>query len=118
MEYAVVFLPLVGAILSYFGKFFGNLFSQIFSSLLVSISAILSIIIFYNGYTNNIYGNYQIFEWISSGEFKANWSILIDPLFLDPKCIKCIEKISDIKKKIKKINEILLKSIIKFELLF
>ncbi len=80
MEYAVVFLPLIGAILSYFGKFFGNLFSQIFSSLLVSISAILSIIIFYNGYTNNIYGNYQIFEWISSGEFKANWSILIDPL--------------------------------------
>ncbi len=80
MEYAVVFLPLVGAILSYFGKFFGNLFSQIFSCLLVSISAILSIIIFYNGYTNNIYGNYQIFEWISSGEFNANWSILIDPL--------------------------------------
>ena len=42
----------------------------------------------------------------------------IELLFLDPKCIKWIEKISDIKKKIKKINEILLKSIIKFELLF
>ena len=80
MEYAVIFLPLIGAIISYFGKFLGNLFSQIFSSLLVTISAVLSIIIFYNGYFNNIYGNYKIFEWINSGQFKADWSILIDPL--------------------------------------
>ena len=43
-------------------------------------SAVLSIIIFYNGYFNNIYGNYKIFEWINSGQFKADWSILIDPL--------------------------------------
>ena len=80
MEYAVIFLPLIGAIISYFGKFLGNLFSQIFSSLLVTISAVLSIIIFYNGYFNNIYGNYKIFEWISSGGFKADWSFLIDTL--------------------------------------
>ena len=29
---------------------------------------------------NNIYGNYKIFEWITSGDFIANWSINIDPL--------------------------------------
>ena len=32
------------------------------------------------GVQNNIYGNYIIFEWISSGGFTANWSINIDPL--------------------------------------
>ena len=80
MEYLIVFLPLVGSILCYFGKPLGNIFPQIFSSLLVTISGILSLIVFYNGLTKGIYGNYLIFEWISSGNFKSNWSINIDPL--------------------------------------
>ena len=28
----------------------------------------------------DVYGNYLIFEWISSGSFTANWSINVDPL--------------------------------------
>ena len=80
MEYAVIFLPLVGSIITYFAKTLGNIFSQVFSSLLVSISAILSFYIFYEGIINNDYGNYLIFEWINSGDFKVNWSINIDPL--------------------------------------
>ncbi len=80
MEYAAIFLPLIGSIISYFAKIIGNLFSQIFSSLLVTISAIISIYIFYEGIVNNNYGNYLIFEWINSGNFKVNWSINIDPL--------------------------------------
>ena len=40
----------------------------------------ISIFIFFDGITNNNYGNYLIFEWISSGNFIANWSINIDPL--------------------------------------
>ncbi len=80
MEYAVIFLPLAGSILSYFGRSLGNLFSQLISCLFVSISAFLSIAIFYNGYVNDIYGNYIIFNWISSGSFDVNWSINIDPL--------------------------------------
>ena len=55
-------------------------FSEIFTSLFVSISAILSINSFLMVFKNNIYGNYKIFEWISSGNFVANWSINIDPL--------------------------------------
>ena len=39
-----------------------------------------SIIVFWNGIQNDTYGNYKIFEWISSGGFTANWSIKIDPL--------------------------------------
>jgi len=80
MEYAAIFLPLIGSIVSYFGKRLGNLFSQIFSCLMVTISAILSFFIFYDGIINDNYGNYLIFEWINSGNLNVNWSIKIDPL--------------------------------------
>ena len=80
MEYTVIFLPLIGAIIGYLGGSLIKYFSEIVTSLLVSISAVLSILLFWNGIQNNTYGNYKIFEWISSGNFIANWSINIDPL--------------------------------------
>ena len=80
MEYAVIFLPLIGSFIAYFGKKIGSLFSQIFSCLMVSIAAGISFFIFYDGLINGNYGNYLIFEWINSGDLKVNWSILIDPL--------------------------------------
>ena len=80
MEYTVIFLPLIGAIIGYLGGSLIKYFSEIATSLLVSISAVLSILLFWNGIQNNTYGNYKIFEWISSGNFIANWSINIDPL--------------------------------------
>ena len=80
MEYTVIFLPLIGAIIGYLGGSIIKYFSEIVTSLLVSISAVLSILLFWNGIQNNTYGNYKIFEWISSGNFIANWSINIDPL--------------------------------------
>jgi len=80
MEYAIVFLPLIGSIVGYLGRSVIKNFSEITTSLLVSMSAILSISLFWNGIQNNSYGNYKIFEWISSGNFIANWSINIDPL--------------------------------------
>ena len=80
MQYAILFLPLFGAIIGYFGRSFSNYFAEISTSLLVSFSAIFSILVFWNGIQNGVYGNYLIFEWISSGGFTANWSINIDPL--------------------------------------
>ena len=80
MEYAIIFLPLIGSIFGYLGRSINKLFSEIFTSLLVSVSAILSIIVFWNGIQINNYENYKIFEWISSGDFVANWSINLDPL--------------------------------------
>ena len=80
MEYAIIFLPLIGSIVGYLGKSLIKYFSEITTSLFVSISGILSIILFWNGIQKNTYGNHQIFEWISSGKFVANWSINIDPL--------------------------------------
>ena len=80
MEYLVIFLPLIGSIITYFGKSFGNTFSQIFSCSMVFISAVISFFIFYDGLVNDNYGNYLIFEWINSGNLNVNWSIKIDPL--------------------------------------
>ena len=80
MEYAAIFLPLAGAIIGYFGKSLNRLFAEVTTSIFVFVSAIFSILIFYNGIISNDYGNYKIFEWISSGNFTANWSINIDPL--------------------------------------
>ena len=79
MEYAVIFLPLIGSIVTYFEKI-RNLFSQIISCLMVSTAAVLSFIIFYNGIVYDNYGNYLVFEWINSGSLNVNWSIKIDPL--------------------------------------
>ena len=80
MEYAILFLPLIGSLIGYLGRSLTKYFAEISTSLFVSTSAILSIFVFWNGIQNNVYGNYIIFEWISSGGFKANWSINIDPL--------------------------------------
>ena len=46
MEYAVIFLPLVGSILGFLGKSLIKYFSEITTSLFVSISAVFSIICF------------------------------------------------------------------------
>ena len=80
MEYAILFLPLLGSIIGYFARSLTKFFSEIITSLFVSISAILSIIVFYNEKEKNNYANYVIFKWISSGNFISNWSINIDPL--------------------------------------
>ena len=66
--------------IGYLGKSTTKYFAEISTSLFVSISAVFSILVFWNGIQNDIYGNYIIFEWISSGGFIANWSIKIDPL--------------------------------------
>ncbi len=80
MEYAVLFLPLLGAIFGYLSKFIGDITSQFLTTFFVFVSAILSIVLFYNGIFHSAYSNNLIFEWISSGNFVVNWSINIDPL--------------------------------------
>ena len=81
MDYAIVFLPLLGSILSgFFGRKIGDRFSQLITSFFVTLSAILSMVIFYEVVVNQTYINHEIFSWINSGEIKVNWSINIDPL--------------------------------------
>ena len=80
MSYVLIFFPLLGSILGYLAKSLGDRYSEIITTTLVVISAILSCIIFYNGVVYDLYGNYKILDWITSGNFKVNWSINIDPL--------------------------------------
>ena len=80
MEYAILFLPLIGSILGFLAKYIGDYLSQITTTVLICITAILSIILFYNGITSETYSNYLIYQWVASGNFVVNWSINIDPL--------------------------------------
>jgi len=80
MPYLLIFLPLFGSILGYFARSLGDRYSELITTSLVISSAILSVIVFYNGINYELYGNYKILEWISSGNLKVNWSIYIDPL--------------------------------------
>ena len=92
MEYAILFLPLAGSLLGYLGRSLTKYFSEITTSLFVGISAILSLLVFWNGIQNNIYGNYKIFEWISSDGFIANWSISEFPVKFRKKFLYIINK--------------------------
>tara|TARA_B100000029_G_scaffold32051_2_gene30667 strand:+ start:2927 stop:4834 length:1908 start_codon:yes stop_codon:yes gene_type:complete len=81
MEYAIIFLPLLGSVISgFFGKKIGNKYTQILTSTLVAISAVLSLLIFYKVLVENYSSNKIVFNWISSGNFSVNWSIYVDPL--------------------------------------
>ena len=58
MEYLILFLPLLGSIISgFFGKTIGDKLSQLITCILVSISALLSLFIFFkvvsSGYEHN-----------------------------------------------------------------
>ena len=79
MEYILVFLPLLGAVISgFFGRYIGDRNSEIITCLLVSISAILSLIIFKEVIINYYENNLVIFNWLNSGTLNVNWSIKID----------------------------------------
>jgi len=81
MEYAIVFLPLLGSIIAgFFGRVVGDRSTQIITSLFVSISAIFSIIIFFTILTSQSLIHHEIFTWINSGKMIVNWSIKIDSL--------------------------------------
>ncbi len=81
MEILLLFLPLLGSVISgFFGKFLGDRFSEIITSLLVTISGILSLIIFYEVILNNYENNIILATWINSGTLDVNWSIKIDSL--------------------------------------
>tara|TARA_B100001741_G_scaffold210770_1_gene174385 strand:+ start:1052 stop:2965 length:1914 start_codon:yes stop_codon:yes gene_type:complete len=81
MEYLILFLPLLGAIISgFFGKLLGDRSCEIITSLFVSISTLLSLVIFYRVITVGYEDNIVITTWINSGSLNVNWSINIDAL--------------------------------------
>ena len=81
MEYILVFLPLLGAIISgFFGRYIGDRISEIITSLFVLISAAISLIIFNEVIINSYENNLIIATWINSGSLDVHWSIKIDTI--------------------------------------
>mgnify|MGYP003324467371 CR=1 FL=1 len=70
MEYAIVFLPLIGSIISgFFGKKIGDRYCPTLVSVLVLISGILSLLIFYQVLTQDYTNNKIIFNFIKASSF-------------------------------------------------
>lgn len=81
MEYFIVFLPLLGFIIvGSLGRVLGDKISQLITSGLVIISSVLSCYLFFKFINGSEILNYKVFNWISSGNLKLNWSIYIDSL--------------------------------------
>ncbi|MGB0084328.1 MAG: NADH-quinone oxidoreductase subunit L [Rhodomicrobiaceae bacterium] len=81
MYTAIVFLPLIGAVIvGFFGRFLGDKASGVLTSTLLAVGMVLSWIAFYRvgflGETARI----QLMEWITSGELRADWALRIDSL--------------------------------------
>ena len=57
MEYALIFLPLLGSILGYISKYLNDYLPLLIPTILIFVSSILSILVFYNGIANESYGN-------------------------------------------------------------
>jgi NADH-quinone oxidoreductase subunit L len=81
MYTAIVFLPLLGsAIAGLFGRFIGARGSELVTTILLFVSAALSCYAFYDvcflGHSHVV----RIAQWITSGDFEADWALRVDSL--------------------------------------
>ncbi|MBV9569969.1 MAG: NADH-quinone oxidoreductase subunit L [Alphaproteobacteria bacterium] len=81
MYAAIVFLPLMGsAIAGLFGRFIGVRASELVTTGLLFVSAALSCYAFYDvallGHSQTV----RIAQWITSGDFEADWALRVDTL--------------------------------------
>ncbi|WP_337995660.1 NADH-quinone oxidoreductase subunit L [Oleispirillum naphthae] len=81
MTVAIVFLPLLGAILAgLFGRFLGRRGSQILTCLLLAVSALLSIPLLYKvGFGSGPF-TVVLLDWIHVGTFNVSWALKVDTL--------------------------------------
>ena len=81
MYSAIVFLPLLGAaIAGLFGRILGARLSELITTGLLLTSAALSCYAFYDVALMGHGQVLQIFQWIHSGDFAADWNIRVDTL--------------------------------------
>ncbi|MGI9521645.1 MAG: NADH-quinone oxidoreductase subunit L [Hyphomicrobiaceae bacterium] len=81
MYKAIVFLPLLGAVLAgFFGRYLTDRGSEIITTAFLIISAVLSWIVFWwVGFESHTIA-VPIAQWITSGELEVAWSLRIDTL--------------------------------------
>jgi NADH-quinone oxidoreductase subunit L len=81
MLYLILFLPLLGSFISaFFYKKIGDRTCQIITSAFIVTGALLSSIILLETIKTGKVYEYPIFNWITSGSLKLNWSIYVDSL--------------------------------------
>ena len=79
---AIVFLPLLGAVIAgFFGRLIGDRGAQVVTSGLLVVSAILSWITFF-GVTGHEGGAYKVhlMTWVLSGALEVDWALRVDTL--------------------------------------
>ncbi len=81
MEVAIVFLPLIGAIIAgFFGRIIGDKGSSILTSSFLTLSGVFSWMLFFD----IIYGagprSVELFTWIDVGDFEFSWALKMDQL--------------------------------------
>ena len=81
MYSAIVFLPLIGALIAgFFGRWIGDRGAQIVTSGLLVISALLSAVALYQVGFAHEPARIVLLEWMDSGTFELNWALRIDTL--------------------------------------
>ncbi len=81
MYVAIVYLPLIGAILAgLFGRWLGARGAQWVTCGAVSVSALLSGVALAQTLRGAAPVTKEVLTWIDSGGFEASWAILVDPL--------------------------------------
>ncbi len=81
MGQLVVLLPLFGAMLSMpVGRTFGPKASEYVTTGLMLIAAVLSWILFFDVAIGNNARTIELFTWIASGGFEANWAVRLDTM--------------------------------------
>ncbi|HWA46002.1 MAG TPA: NADH-quinone oxidoreductase subunit L [Hypericibacter adhaerens] len=81
MDVAIVFLPLLAAIIAgCFGRLIGDRASQFVTTGALLISAVLAAIVFVDVALDGNARTTELFTWFKSGEFTLSWAIRIDTL--------------------------------------
>ncbi|MCG8356807.1 MAG: NADH-quinone oxidoreductase subunit L [Kiloniellales bacterium] len=81
MEAAVVFLPLLGAIIAgLFGRMIGDKASMYITCTLLVLSALISYYLFYAVALGGDPRTVVLFEWVTSGELEFLWALKVDTL--------------------------------------
>ncbi len=91
MEIAIVFLPLVGAIIAgFFGRQIGDKPSMYTTSALLIVSAVLSAFVLYDVAFQGNARVTELFTWIDSGTFEISWALKVDTLTAVMLCVVTI----------------------------
>ena len=81
MEVAIVFLPLLGAIIAgFFGRVIGDRGAQLTTCAFMVLAALLSIFVFFDVAIEGNERVTELFTWIDSGTLELSWAIRLDTL--------------------------------------